>query len=161
MRLATTEDAEAVCAFGAAFIPAHYGPLLGAEAAQAQVTRWWTPERMTLAAREGRMMIAEVEGELVGVAEWGMHEGSPVVWKLYVHPSHRRRGIAPRLLQAIIETLPEGTERLRVEHFASNRGAGAFYEREGFTEVGTVEDPMSPAMNIVWRELTLPESMPS
>ncbi|MGC2240265.1 MAG: GNAT family N-acetyltransferase [Acidimicrobiia bacterium] len=161
VRLATPEDAGAICAFGAAFIPEHYGPLLGAEAAKAQVTLWWTPERLALAAREGRMIVAEVEGELVGVGEWGIHDGVPVVWKLYVHPSHRQRGIGPRLLSAIVDTLPDGTEWLRVEHFVSNRRAGQFYEREGFTELGTIEDPTSPAMSVVWRELSLSESRPS
>ncbi|GMA24047.1 hypothetical protein GCM10025864_18060 [Luteimicrobium album] len=41
VRDAEPEDVGAICRYGETVIPSHYGPLIGAEAAQAQVRRWW------------------------------------------------------------------------------------------------------------------------
>lgn len=154
VRLATSDELEAICEFGAAHIPEHYGPLLGLDAAQAQVDDWWTRERMSRAVDEGRVVVAIEEGDIVGVGEWSLYGGNPVIWKLYVHPSHRSEGIGPRVIAAIIDHLPEGVNRLQVEHFAVNQRASAFYEREGFQELHTVEHS-NPVMNVIWRERSL------
>jgi RimJ/RimL family protein N-acetyltransferase len=55
-----------------------------------------------------------------------------VVYKLYVHPQHRGRGLGPQLLDALTRQLPANADRLYIEHFVANERAGAFYEREGF-----------------------------
>lgn len=155
VRDALLGDVAAICGFGAAHIPAHYGPLIGQAAARAQVERWWNPERVSRAVEAGQVAIAEAGDEVIGVAERGEWEGQPVVWKLYVHPDHRGNGIGPKLLQALIEQLPAGTDRLQVEHFEVNRRAGAFYEREGFVHIRTESNPAEPVMAVVWRELDL------
>ncbi len=56
-----------------------------------------------------------------------------MVYKLYVHPRHRGRGLGLRLLDALTRQLPANADRLYIEHFVANERAGAFYEREGFT----------------------------
>lgn len=155
VRLALPDEVEAICEFGATYIPQHYGPLLGAELAKAQVDNWWTIERMSKAVNEGRVVVAEEDRDIIGVGEWSLYEGTPVIWKLYVHPSHRGKGIGPQLIDTIIARLPDGLDRLQVEHFAVNRRASAFYRREGFTELRTAEHPTNPALNVVWRELSL------
>jgi GNAT superfamily N-acetyltransferase len=155
VRVALPKEVDAICKFGATYIPQHYRPLLGAEAAQAQVDNWWTFDRMSQAVSEGRVVVAAKDGDVIGVGEWSLLEGTPVIWKLYVHPSHRGEGIGPRLIDAIIARLPAGIVRLRVEHFAVNKRASAFYEREGFSELHTVEHPTNSVMNIIWRERSL------
>lgn len=82
-------DAEAIGDFGTAHIPSHYAPLIGHDAAHAQVARWWSPERISKAVEAGRVVVAESGGEVIRVAECGEWEGVPVIWKLYVHPDHR------------------------------------------------------------------------
>jgi len=154
VRLASPDELEAICDFGATYVPEHYEPLLGAAAAQAQVDAWWTRERMSTAINESRVVVAEEQREIVAVAEWSLHEGVPVIWKLYVHPSRRGEGIGPRLIAAITDHLPEGADRLRVETFAVNQRASAFYEREGFRKLCTVEHS-NPTMNVVWFERSL------
>lgn len=43
-------------------------------------------------------------------------------------------------------------DRLRIEHFAANERAGAFYEREGFTVERIEPSPTGdPALAQVWR----------
>lgn len=154
MRLASPDELEAILDFGAMHIPDHYDPLLGSAAAQAQVDDWWTPERMSAAIGEGRVVVAEEQGEVLGVAEWSLYDGVPTIWKLYVNPSRRGEGIGPRLIAAIEDHLPEGADRIWVETLAVNRRARAFYEREGFREFRTVEHS-NPTMNVVWFERSL------
>lgn len=68
-----------------------------------------------------------------------------MVYKLYVHPQYRGRGLGPQLLDALIRQLPGNTDRLYIEHFMANERAGAFYQREGFTveriEASPTQDP--------------------
>lgn len=154
VRLATSGDVDAICEFGAMHIPEHYGPLLGAEAAQAQVDDWWIRERFVPAADDGRIVVATDGDDIVAVGEWSLFEGNPVIWKLYVHPSYRGRGIGPRLIAAIVDHLPDDADRVQVEHFSVNERASAFYEREGFRELRTIAHS-NPVMNVVWRERSL------
>lgn len=102
-------------------------------------------------------MFAEHESEIIAVSEWGFYDENPVVWKLYVHPEHRSKGVGPQLQRNIIDDLPSGTAALQVEHFTANKRAGAFYEREGFRELRKVEDDTNPSVSVIWRELTLQE----
>lgn len=154
VRRATPGEIDAICEFGAVHIPGHYEPLLGPEAARAQVDQWWTRDRIARAVAEGRAVVAVEDGTILGVGEWSIYEGSPVIWKLYVHPSARGRGIGPQLLGRIFDDVPEEASRIRVEHFAANTRAGDFYAREGFEVIGTAQHP-NPALRVTWRERAL------
>ena len=98
------------------------------------------------------MVVAEADGQIVGVGQRGRRGADHVVYKLYVHPRHRGRGLGPQLLDALTRQLPANADRLYIEHFVANERAGAFYEREGFTveriEPSPTEDP---ALGVVWR----------
>ncbi|MBT0993531.1 GNAT family N-acetyltransferase [Cellulomonas sp. DKR-3] len=146
------DDVPAVQAFGEQHVPPHYTPLVGAEAAAEQVRRWWGREYLTRAAAAGQLVLASSDGSLVGVAQSGARDGDAVVYKLYVHPGWRGRGVGRLLLGALVDRLPPGADRLWVEHVAANERAGAFYEREGFVvdrvDAGATGDP---ARAQVWR----------
>lgn len=156
VKAANLEDVEAICEFGATHISDHYRPLIGEKAAAAQVEKWWDRQRMSAAIGRNQVTVAESEGQLVGVAEWGVWNGTPAIWKLYVHPDRRGEGIGRRLIRGIVDRLPPGTARLQVEHFAANERAGAFYEREGFRVIRTERNESDPRSSVVWRELILP-----
>lgn len=156
IRLASEHDLDAIAAFGAAVVPAHYEPIIGRAAAEEQVDLWWSRERLEAALSNGALLVAEQDNQLVGVAEVGTWEADPVVWKLYVHPDRRGRGIGRALLRAAIAQLPDPASRVLLEHFAGNERAAAFYEREGFVHLRT--DPSAsgePAAATVWRVLEL------
>ena len=54
-----------------------------------------------------------------------------------VHPDYRRRGIAEKLIHALVSALGEkGSHGLSLEVRASNAPAIALYEKLGFTQVG-------------------------
>lgn len=155
VRRAKAGDVDAVVAFGSAVIPPHYTPILGARAAQAQLT-WWTPQRIAPAVTAGRVHVAVSDEALVGVSETGDLAGKQVIWKLYLAPDFRGRSLGVELLRHAIAALPAEIDHVLVEHFAGNTRAGTFYEREGFTVVDT--EPASsgvPNAAVVWRRLEL------
>ena len=152
VRDAEPGDAAAICRFGETHVRAHYAPLIGVAAAGEQARRWWNETYVGDAVAEGLVVVAEIDGQLVGVGQRGRAGPEHVVYKLYVHPQHRGRGLGPALLDALIRQLPADADRLLIEHFVANGRAGAFYEREGFTvqriEPSPTEDP---ALGVVWR----------
>ena len=88
--------------------------------------------------------------------ETGTYGDDQVIWKLYLAPAVRGRGLGVELLDRAVAVLPAGTDHVLVEHFAGNLQAGAFYEREGFAVVET-EPPESgdPNAAVVWRRRDL------
>jgi GNAT superfamily N-acetyltransferase len=152
VREAEPDDVAAICRFGEAHIRPHYAPLIGAEAADEQVRRWWNETHVGAAVAEGQVVVAEADGQVLGVGQRGRSGADHVVYKLYVDPEHRGRGLGPQLLAAITRQLPADAERLCIEHFVANERAGAFYEREGFTVERIESSPTEdPALAIVWR----------
>ncbi len=157
VRDAEHDDVAAICRFGNAHIRPHYAPLIGAEAADEQVRRWWSETNVGAAVAEGLVVVAKADGQLVGVGQRGRRGADHVVFKLYVHPQHRGRGLGPQLLDALIRQLPANADRLYIEHFVANERAGAFYGREGFTVERIESSPTEdPALGVVWRARPLP-----
>ncbi len=178
VRDAALDDVAAICRFGELHIPPHYTPLLGAQAAADQVRHWWSPAAISAAVEAGLVVVAEtpdgaggphtastgrepVTGrrepvpdgpEIVGVAQHGRSGADHVVYKLYVHPAYRGRGLGLQLLREVVERLPEDAERLCIEHFAANARAGEFYERAGYAVERVEPSPTGdPALAVVWR----------
>jgi GNAT superfamily N-acetyltransferase len=152
VRDAEPRDVARICEFGATHVPPHYAPLIGPEAAEAQVRNWWTEAQIGAAVARGLVVVAEVGHEIVGVGQRGRNGEDHVVYKLYVHPEQRGRRLGPQILAALVRQLPDDADRLYIEHFAANARAGAFYEREGYA-VDRVEASTSgdPALDQVWR----------
>ncbi len=156
VRPAGPDDVAAIRRFGETHVRAHYAPLIGAAAADAQVRDWWNETHVGAAVAAGLVVVAEAGGELLGVGQRGRNGAEHVVYKLYVHPGQRGRGLGPRLLDALAAQLPAGAGRLYIEHFAANERAGAFYEREGFAVERIEPSPTGdPALAVVWRAKTL------
>lgn len=75
--------------------------------------------------RESSISVAEDAGQVVGFAG---HRGNYISW-VYVRPTHRRRGVARRLVQDMLGRLT-GTVTLNVG--ANNTAARQLYETLGF-----------------------------
>ncbi|MFI9811892.1 GNAT family N-acetyltransferase [Saccharothrix variisporea] len=159
VRDARHDDVVAICRFGEAHVRPHYAPLIGAAAADEQVRRWWNETHVAAAVAGGLVVVAEVDGHVVGVGQRGRRGADHVVYKLYVHPRHRGRGLGPRLLDVLTGQLPSDADRLYIEHFVGNERAGAFYEREGFTVERIEPSPTGdPRLGVVWRARPLAAS---
>src|SRR5437870_90436 len=71
-----------------------------------ELDREWTPildraGRFQRAASEGRLLVAELDGELVGYAAQGRFFGYDFLELLAVRPDQRRQGIATALIRAV------------------------------------------------------------
>jgi GNAT superfamily N-acetyltransferase len=156
VRDAEPDDVAGICRFGETHIRPHYAPLIGAEAADAQVRHWWNESAIGSAVSAGLVVVAEVDGRVVGVGQRGRSGADHVVYKLYVSPERRGSGLGRRLLDALIGQLPPDADRLAIEHFAANERAGAFYEREGFSVERIEPSPTGdPGLGVVWRARAL------
>lgn len=154
VRAATGGDVGAVCAFGERVIRPHYMPSIGAEAAEAQVRRWWNQEYLAAAVEAGTVVVAvaDHDGQVVGVGQRGMAGQDHAIYKLYVDAARRGAGLGPRLIAALVAQLPADCDRVLVEHVAANTRAGQFYGREGFVVDHVEPHPGGePALATVWR----------
>jgi GNAT superfamily N-acetyltransferase len=137
IRTAVGDDLDAVIEIGHRTWPGTFEPIAGPEYVEMGLAKWWTADATIPAIRTGRTLVAEVEGDVVGMAVYGPHEDDFVLWKLYVLPDHHGRGLGHRLLQAALERARElGHARLSVSVVDGNDRAMRFYERHGFREVG-------------------------
>jgi ribosomal-protein-alanine N-acetyltransferase len=116
IRAATSEDVEAVLALEE--------ELFGADA----WSRGSVAEELTGPRR--RSVVAEDDSGVVGYAV-AVRAGDQLdLHRIAVAATHRRRGLARRLLAAVAEP------GMLLEVSADNGGARAFYAAEGFVEVG-------------------------
>ncbi len=156
IRRADRGDLEAIVAFGSAVIPPYYTPILGEDAAQAQLA-WWSLGRMAPAVEADRVHVAAMDHDVVGVCQTGELAGEQVIWKMYLAPAYRGRSLGVELLRQAIASLPPGVGHVDVEHFAGNTRAAKFYEREGFKVLRTDAAVTGELPNsaIVWRRRQL------
>ncbi len=132
VRDAEHDDVAAICRFGEAHIRPHYAPLIGAEAADEQVRRWWNETHIGAAVAEGLVVVAEADGQLVGVGQRGREE--PTMWSTSSTSTPSVAAVAwgPQLLDALARQLPPASaDRLCIEHFVANERAGAFHRTGG------------------------------
>ena len=119
-----------------------YGPIIGAAVAERSVARL-SANRLAWSAflslmGRGRMLKACIDGAPVGLA-MALGEGKDIIlYMLYVHPSHARRGIGQALLTAIEAWRPRA-RAIRLEVLEDNRPAIAWYARRGFEAYGRTE----------------------
>ena len=146
LRRATPADAEALRSLAEVVLPATYDPIDPSLAAH-DLEAWWDVERMRASIDAIWHGVAELDGDLLGVANLGRSDDRWVMWKLYVHPDAQGRGVGTRLVEATLEQVPDG-EPLWLEHFAGNDRAHAFYAALGFVE--THRDTHADLPDQVW-----------
>ncbi len=81
-------------------------------------------------------LVAEVDGEIVGHAVTSSAGDIAELQRIAVAESHRRRGIAARLLAGVVDAARRTpADRLLLEVREDNRAAIAFYAGQGFVEI--------------------------
>ncbi len=157
IRPAVGDDLEAVVEVGRRTWPETYEPIAGTDYVAMGLAKWWTPEANIPAIRTGRAVVAELDGQVVGMASTGPLDGHQVLWKLYVLPDHHGRGIGSQLLSAAVERIrrtdPEAPE-LQVSFTEGNLAAREFYLAKGFT-VMYREPGHDPIPDQIWMRLDL------
>lgn len=90
-----------------------------------------------LTSRLSYWLVAVDDGEVVGYIGSQSVCGESDMMNVAVHPEHRRKGIAKKLIAALSVGLKErGNMALTLEVRASNAPAIALYEKLGFSQVG-------------------------
>jgi GNAT superfamily N-acetyltransferase len=94
---------------------------------------------------KGRVLVAEREGEIVGLAVCRRDEGGAELRDLYVIPSAWGTGVAGALHDTALDWMRERASSAVLWVAEANDRARSFYRREGWTEDGeTRESPLGP-----------------
>ncbi len=81
-------------------------------------------------------LVVEDDAVVVGHAVASMAGDIAELQRIAVTPTHRRTGVATRLLEAVVTAAGRtAADRILLEVREDNRGALAFYARAGFTEI--------------------------
>lgn len=113
------------------------------------LTRGWVAR----AAGEGE---ADGDGAVLGAALLRIVAGEGELLRIAVRPAARRRGVARRLLQAVLSVAADACPHgVHLEVRASNVAARHLYAREGFVDHGRRRDyyqaPREDAVLMHWR----------
>lgn len=155
VREATGDDLHAVLEVGLRTWPPTYVPIAGKDYVAMGLAKWWTEEATIPPIRAGRVLVAEVDGEVVGMTSFSPQDGHFMIWKLYVLPPFHGQGLGHRLLTAAINRAhAEDFAEVRLSYLAGNDHAGEFYRRHGFVEYER-EQGGSGMPDSVWVRLPL------
>ena len=102
-------------------------------------------------------LVAKTNGKIVGFVIGMIHiERNALVGHILtvdVSPSHRRRGIAQRLLQKLEEIFKEkGVKSCRLEVREDNIAALKLYQKLGYKKIGKLENYYGDAHGIYFRK---------
>lgn len=151
LRDARPADAEAIADVARASWHAAYDDLLGAEAVDHTVGRWYAPDslRERLSRTAGRddavFLVADVDDEVIAFADAGPADADDPAdaffSRLYVHPRRWGEGVGTELTAAVCGRLREASyDSVWLEVFEANGVGRSFYESLGFERVGSVEE---------------------
>jgi ribosomal protein S18 acetylase RimI-like enzyme len=154
IRPADGNDLLAILEVGHRTWPATYGPIAGEDYVAMGLSKWWTAEATIPAIRAGRVTVAELDGEVVGMATVGPRDQYLVLWKLYVLPEYQGRAIGSALMESVVARAKEDHAQLRLSYQAGNAAAEGFYRSKGFAEIGR-ESGGEGIPDSVWMQLEL------
>ena len=122
-----------------------FGPSMLASDLAAHLEANLSPEVFTAILSRDQVIIAEVDGQMAGFAQFGRagslaeasRECDRAVRKLYVLSDYQNQGIGGALMEAALRQLQrEGAGRVFLDVWDQNYGAIRFYERHGFRVIG-------------------------
>lgn len=152
VRRADGDDLVAVVDIGHRTWPVTYGPIAGDDYVAMGLAKWWTQEATIPAIRKGRVMVAEADGEVVGMSYVAMNDDRHWMFKLYVLPEQQSTGVGGALMRAAIHrAAAEGHDQLWLSYVKGNDRAAAFYEHHGFVEVEVEEGGSGMPDNVIMR----------
>jgi ribosomal protein S18 acetylase RimI-like enzyme len=91
-----------------------------------------------MCGHDGRMIVADINGEIVGCAGYRPTRQVSYVTAMYIRPDRQRQGLGSDMLAKILRRLPVD-RNVVVYAKASSTWAVAFYEKQGFKRFEQVE----------------------
>lgn len=134
IRVADGNDLEGVVAVGKAVLRSQAELGREPELVELLIAKFWTPEANSDAIRAGRTLVAEADGQVVGILSYGLNDGQPVIWKVYVLPDHVGHGHGRALLEAFARKVSFDHTHVSMPVEEGNEVGIRFAERMGFSE---------------------------
>lgn len=156
IRPADGDDLDGVVAVGRAAWKKTHATLFSPELVDLFLDKWWTPAANAPSIRADRTIVADRDGEIVGMVSYGSSAGRFVVWKIYVHPDAQGHGIGARLLEAA-EERAAGHDAIHLAFTDGNEHAQAFALARGFVLDSREEQSGLP--DLVWMRRDLREAV--
>ncbi|MFH5797685.1 GNAT family N-acetyltransferase [Haladaptatus sp. CMAA 1911] len=145
LRPARPTDAAAIRRVARRSWHAAYDDIIGADAVDDTIDRWYDPDRLRESTREPthEFFVAERD-HFVGFVHVAPSDeaGTFELLRIYVLPDEWGTGLGTRLLTRVERRLEErNADRLRLVVLADNDVGVGFYESRGFERVEEREDP--------------------
>jgi ribosomal protein S18 acetylase RimI-like enzyme len=111
-----------------------------------ETAAWLAVLRAEVAAGRSRVAVVSVGGRVEALGRWSWYAPPAVavnadVRQVMVHPAARGRGLARRLVDALVaDARVHGVETLTLDVRGNNHAAMALYERAGFEVAGRLPD---------------------
>ena len=137
--------------------PNAFGSTLAAEAGRPDA-EWARRLASSADLRVSRPLVAELGGELVGLA-WGRIDMSApdvaALYQMWVAPTHRGRGVGQKLLKAVIAwATAQNVAALDLGVTCGDSPARRLYERAGFKPLGEPQ-PLRPGSTLLAQPMRL------
>lgn len=156
LRRALGEDLQPLQALARRTIDASYRTFLG-DAVDWFIDSGASDDHIETHFRQGHLRCMEVGGELTGL----LILDGPTVDLMMIDVRRHRQGLGRVLLAHAEETLFAQYDELRLESFAGNRTAHAFYEACGWQETGSLESEGPARIEFVrHRDTAFPHGAP-
>lgn len=131
--------------------PDAFGSTLAAEAGRPEA-EWARRLASSADARVSLPLVAELSGELIGLA-WGRIDASApdvaALYQMWVAPTHRGRGVGQKLLEAVIAwATAQNAAFLELGVTCGDSPARRLYERAGFKPLGEPQ-PLRPGSTLL------------
>lgn len=151
LRRASERDVEDIRTVGSLTWPSTYD-FAGADYVADGLSRWWSDEAIRQSIANTDYWLAEVSGQIVGVANIDLRQSPPVIWVLYVLPDFQGQGIGSALLRHLVDSVAGEVQSVGLEYIDGNESAGKFYARHGFAEVRREPNERSDWPDQIWVE---------
>ncbi|MFG2331388.1 GNAT family N-acetyltransferase [Streptomyces sp. NPDC048604] len=133
IRTAVAEDLDAIAALHREARATYYRDRLPEDAYDGPEELARTRAAWAAAVAEGRVLCAERDGVLAGVASSGERDGVMHLGQLHVDPAQWRRGVGSELHRACVDTWrARGVTAVRLDVYEHNTRAQAFYAAHGW-----------------------------
>ncbi|WP_404285971.1 GNAT family N-acetyltransferase [Glutamicibacter arilaitensis] len=147
IRVANLDDVQAIRSIGLVTWPATYLSFTSPDFVMENLNTWWSHGSVSASITDDTTFIAFQDGQAVGTLTFGLFEGEPVIWKIYVVPEAHGRGIGTALMDVAFTAIGPAYD-VRIEFVKGNSAAQIFYERRGFEF--DFEEDMAEGFTTVW-----------
>lgn len=154
IRLATAADIAGIQQVGQICWPETYTAIAPLGYIESGLAQWWSSAFIGNAIGEpgSFILVAEAADGIVGTTHFALRDPNrAVMWKFYVLPEWRGRGVGRQLFATALALLPPTVDTIDTEYLSTNQRAAAVYRALGFTYDRTMDETFQDhAISYTW-----------